>query len=179
MKTLDSKLLNKFLKTLGERLTGDWVLIGGTVLPALGETFRSTTDIDLVGLGSGEMAQTLALMELAEALGLPVESINQAGSLFLNKISDFKEHLVVLHHGSRSNVFRPDGTLYLLLKVRRLSESDLTDCEEWLKWCKKNKETVEVKRVISAVQSELKHSEGSKALRLQKLLGKLEVFGRR
>lgn len=48
MKSLDTKLLKEFLKRAGERLHGDWLLVGGTLLPAVGIDSRSTTDIDLV-----------------------------------------------------------------------------------------------------------------------------------
>jgi len=34
-----------------------------------------------------------------------------------------------LHRGSRSTIYRPDATLMLQLKLRRLSERDLQDCE--------------------------------------------------
>jgi hypothetical protein len=50
MKSLDQKALKKFISLAGDRLKGEWVLIGGTLLHALEEDYRSTTDIDLVGI---------------------------------------------------------------------------------------------------------------------------------
>jgi hypothetical protein len=34
-----------------------------------------------------------------------------------------------LYRGSRGRVYRPNATLMILLKMRRLSERDLADCE--------------------------------------------------
>jgi len=121
---LDTRLLRRFLKRAGERLRGEWVLIGGTLLPALGIEHRVTTDIELVGLGAGERRQGLALMAVAEELGLPVESVNPAGAHFLAKVPYSKRDLVPLHEGGSAVIYRPGATLYLLLKIRRLTESD-------------------------------------------------------
>ena len=48
---LNSTLLTEFLKRAGERLYGEWLLVGGTLLPAVGIDVRATVDIDLLGLG--------------------------------------------------------------------------------------------------------------------------------
>ena len=66
MKELSSKLLKKFLIQAGKTLEGEWILIGGTVLPLLGLDFRITTDIDLIPLNKkSNNESTLALMKLA------------------------------------------------------------------------------------------------------------------
>jgi predicted nucleotidyltransferase len=171
---LDPKLLKRFIRLAGERLVGEWVLTGGTVLPLLGREHRSTVDIDLVGLGKDEMGQVLQLMKLAEELGLPVEAINQAGAYFLSKIPSFRAHLVVLHEGKGATIYRPDGTLYLLLKVARMSESDLQDCLEWLKLMKKTGEAVDRERVLRAIaQASRKDISSEKARRLRSLAREL------
>jgi hypothetical protein len=55
-----------------------------------------TVDIDMVNLNAkASNSNSLQLMEVAEQLGLPVETINQAGSYFLSKIDDVQEHLVL------------------------------------------------------------------------------------
>ena len=97
MKALDASLLKKFLKAAGDQLTGEWVLVGGTVLPALNVDVRSTTDIDFVGLPVDTTREQLKLMQIAEDLGLPIESINQASAYFISKISGFEKSLVLLH----------------------------------------------------------------------------------
>ncbi len=103
MKPLDYKILQRFLKSVGDHLTGDWVIIGGTVLPLLGVDFRSTVDIDIVHLQREQSnQQLLELMSLTEKLGLPIETINQAGALFLHRIPHFQEHLVSLHRGKEA-----------------------------------------------------------------------------
>jgi hypothetical protein len=156
VKALDQKILRQFLEKAGDSLSGEWVLIGGTVLPLLGVEHRSTTDIDLIGLHPSKQAQTLALMELAAELGLPIETINQAGAFFLSRIPDFEKELVLLHQGKSARIFRPNATLYLLLKIRRMSVSDLQDCQEWLKWTTQKGEAIDHRRVLASIESERK-----------------------
>src|SRR4051812_21477644 len=123
MKPVTRKVLKKLIQLAGDRLEGKWVLLGGTLLPALGVEYRVTTDIDLVGLGASEQAQTLALMGLSEELGLPVETINQAAGYFLMKLRPFDEHLLILHKGKKAEIYRPDLFLFLMLKIARFSET--------------------------------------------------------
>ena len=54
--------------------------------------------------------------------------MNSSADFFVRRIDDWREHLVVLHRGARATIFRPDATLFLLLKLARLSEVDLADC---------------------------------------------------
>src|SRR5438552_100562 len=127
MKSLNSKLLSDFLKLAGIKLKGRWLLVGGTLLPAVGLEIRSTVDIDLIGISDKEAAQSLELMALAESLGLPVETINQAAAFFLKKIGFQEADLLPLHKGKNATIFRPSIELYLRLKIPRLSASDLLD----------------------------------------------------
>jgi hypothetical protein len=169
VKTIDSKLLRKFLKLAGARLEGDWILIGGTVLPVLGVNHRVTTDIDLIGLSNPDQGQTLALMSLAEELGLPVESVNQAGAYFLEKIEDFRNRKVLLHRGKKASIFRPDATLFILLKIKRMSESDMADCLEWIKKMKKEREQFDLPVIRKAISGERKSASVENLLRLDQL----------
>lgn len=148
---LDTRALHAFLKLAGDKLTGDWVIVGGSVLPMLGVDHRSTVDIDIAGPDDADMAQTLALMEIADSLGLPVEAINQAASYFLRRIDGWEQHLVPLHRGSSARLFRPDPTLFLLLKIPRLSESDLADCLAFLDYAAQHGETIDRPRVAQAI----------------------------
>jgi hypothetical protein len=105
---IDSKLMSKFIKKTLTNLEGRWILIGGTVLPLMGIDHRVTMDIDLVNLDfKNSNQQVLQLMETAESLGLPVETINQAGGYFLSKVKDVEEHLV-LWDKSKSHDFKND-----------------------------------------------------------------------
>ncbi|MBF0443814.1 MAG: hypothetical protein HQK54_18040, partial [Oligoflexales bacterium] len=75
---ITEELIHSFLKLAGERLEGDWVILGGSVLPLLGINYRVTIDIDIGScLPDVSQKQILILMEIAEKLGLPVESVNQ------------------------------------------------------------------------------------------------------
>ncbi len=156
MKTIDQSLLTKLIQLAGNNLKGDWVLMGGTVLPLLGINYRVTTDIDLAGTSSKQQEQTLDLMTLAEKVGLPVETINQAGAYFLQKISNFSAHLLLIHRGKTAKIFRPDLYLFIALKIDRLSESDLSDCLEYIKYSKQASEEMFKEKIIKMIASKIK-----------------------
>ena len=176
MKALNQALLKKFLTLAGERLTGKWVLVGGTVLPALGAEYRSTVDIDFVGLPLDSPRETLALMQIAEDLGLPIESVNQAAAYFVSKIPDFDASLVLLHKGKNAVIYRPSLELFIRLKLARLSETDLTDCLEFLRLADSLGETLDRKALAQVVRTELKKSKVTERTgRIQQLLKALKV----
>ena len=77
------------------------------------------------------------LMEIAEELKLPVESINQVGVFYLSKIDDDRDHLVLIQESKQCNIFRRDVYLFIKLKIERLSETDLDDCVHFLRKQKK------------------------------------------
>lgn len=179
---LDQKLLRKFIKLAAEQLEGEWLLVGGTVLPLLGANHRSTVDIDFVGLGRKERAQQLELMKIAEQLDLPVDIINSAAAFFVDRhLRDHKrqthdkKHLVLLKAGKKANIYRPDTELYFSLKLGRFSDSDLSDCREWLQFFQNKISKAEYKklaRLVYSAASENKQNSG-KSLRLQELLGEI------
>ena len=114
MKRIDSKLLKRFAVLASERLTGDWIIVGGTVLPLLGADHRVTIDVDVVSAARDiSQAQTLVLMEIAQELGLPVEAVNSAASFYLHQISDHRAHWVEFAKGPRATIYRPDLVLFL------------------------------------------------------------------
>lgn len=153
MKQLDSQLLSEFLNKAGEKLKGEWLLVGGTLLPAVGLDVRATVDIDIIGLGPSESAQILELMEISEQLGLPVETINQAAAFFLNKISYSKDDLLVLHKGKSSTIYRPSLMLYWQLKIGRLSETDLLDCQHYFHFCKAQKDELNKSKLVKILNA--------------------------
>ncbi len=126
--------------------------MGGSVLPLLGVEYRVTLDIDVAGPDDAGMDQALALMEIAEELGLPVEAINQAGAYFLRRIRGWERHLVEIHRGRGARILRPDATLFVLLKIDRLTESDLTDCVEMIRLARSGGERVDRRRVLGAIR---------------------------
>jgi hypothetical protein len=175
MKPIDKKLLAKFVQMAGDRLKGDWVIIGGTVLPLVGVHHRVTVDIDIVGPPDAGQEQTLVLMEICESLGLPVEAVNQAGAFFLRRIEGWERDLVVVHRGESAAIYRPSATLFILLKLTRLTESDLMDCLELLKVAHARKEAPDVARLTKAIANALKKGPPEeKSRRMQSLFSALE-----
>jgi hypothetical protein len=75
--------------------------------------------------GSRERAD---LLDLAVAESLPLEVVNTTADHFVRRIADWRDQLELLHRGSRATIYRPNATLFLLLKAARLSENDLGDC---------------------------------------------------
>ena len=175
MTGLTAATLWRFVELAGERLTGDWVVIGGCVLPLLGIEHRVTVDIDVAGPDEADMHQSLVLMEIAEELGLGAEAVNQAGAHFLRLVPDWREHLVEIHRGAGATLHLPDATLFLLLKLRRLSESDLDDCRAMLERVRERREPFDPARIRAATRAHLRGSvpRGRRA-RLETVLGMLE-----
>lgn len=125
--TLDRAQIQELVHQAADRLEGEWVLLGGSLACLWLSSPRSTRDIDLVSI-RGSNQDRLSLMELAEELGLPIEAVNPAADFFLKRISDWRQQLELLLQGRRATIYRPNATLFLLLKLERLSESDLHDC---------------------------------------------------
>ena len=165
MTVLDRETLEKFVKLAGDRLEGDWVVIGGVVLPLLGAGQRVTVDIDIVGPEGSGNRETLALMRIAERLGLPVEAVNQAGSHFLHRIAGWRKQIVPLHEGRSATIHRPSVTLFILLKMSRLSESDLADCLAFLDLARSLGERPDVKRILASIAKQRRGKELSSGKR--------------
>lgn len=175
MKELNPELLEKLLKLASDRLTGEWLLIGGTLLPALGIEIRATVDVDLIGLTEKESSQTLALMEIAESLGLSIETINQAAAFFLQQISYKKTDLIKLLSGKKCTVYRPSVWLYWSLKLKRLSSTDLLDCTYYFQYCKVHNDKIDLHRLQDIVDEALhKKNSEEKRERLKKLKSLVE-----
>jgi hypothetical protein len=134
-----NRILEKLVKKALQDLQGDWVVIGGTVLPLVGVEYRTTVDIDMIPMHDKGNESMLALMELADAIGLPVEAINSAGLFFLKKIPDWKKRLVLQAESKKCRIYRPNFDLYLELKISRFSESDESDIDAYLKWHQEQK----------------------------------------
>lgn len=160
MKKIDKKLIKKFIEIAHTQLTGEWVLLGGTVLLLTGNNERVTVDIDLVPLKIAESNEyTLRLMRLAEDLGLPPETINQAAGYFLSKIRDFKKHLLPFYKNKKFSLYIPDLYLFIKLKISRLTESDLSDCLNYIDYTVMTKsEIIDESKIIKVINEELKGS---------------------
>ena len=174
--TITSSILKKFVSLALKRLKGDWVIIGGTVLPLIKIDDRVTVDIDIAKVDKSGSDQTLELMEIAEDLNLPVETINQAGAFFLHRIPNWQSKLVLVSESKTARILRPNGTLFLQLKIARLSTSDLSDCLVMIKHCAKSGEALDIDLLLKAIERETRNSTvRERADRLQLLKSKLRA----
>jgi len=153
---VDSSKLKKLIKNASDQLSGEWVLLGGTLLPYLGIDYRSTVDVDLVGMNNPDQKQAIILMDLAQDLGWPVESINQAAGYFLQKVKNFEDHLIVLQKGKSATIYRPDLYLFTVLKLGRCTHQDIDDCEEMIKFEGKNVDAGLKKNTKSVIEDAIK-----------------------
>lgn len=155
MTAIDHTLLVRFVTLAVERLQGDWVVLGGTVLPLLGIEHRVTLDIDIAGPQTAGNHDLLTLMGIADELGLPVETINQAATFFLHRVPDWPTLLVPVQTGAKAKVLRPNATLFMLLKMERLSEADLSDCLQMLAFARRTHEAVDATRLKMALDRQI------------------------
>ena len=178
MTPLTPDILERFLGEAADRLAGEWVVIGGSALPLMGAQHRPTADIDLAGPDDATLAQAITLLEIAEDLGLAPESINQAGAFFLRRIAGWRDHLVPVREGLTATILRPDTTLFVLLKLRRLTETDLEDCIEVLIVAAKRGDEVDRARLTQTIESQFQnHPSQERLTRLRKLQAVLENRG--
>ncbi len=124
---LDRQQISELLDQLGERLSGEWLLVGGALVSVWVEPRRVTQDIDLLGL-VGAPSERLALMDAVFSLGLPIEVVNSAADFFVHRIPGWRDEIEVLRRYAHCAFYRPTPTLFVLLKMDRLSEQDLQDC---------------------------------------------------
>lgn len=170
---LDRERIEALLNAAADKLEGDWLLVGGALVALWLEPRRVTEDVDLIGLG-GSAAERLALMELAHEEGLPVEAVNSAADFFVFRTPGWREELSLFRTGARARIFRPSPTLFLLLKLGRLSEQDLEDCLLLLEKVRSDSLTLDVERVLDALDA-LPRAEGALDQRRSHLRAELEA----
>lgn len=127
------------------------MVVGGAFAALKLRRDRLTQDVDIMGLENTN-AERLALMELAEQEGYPIETMNSAVDYFVRKIPDWESHLVELYRGQKSVVYGPDLTLFVMLKVGRMSEQDLADCLDAVDRSKRTNEKIDWARVQAAIE---------------------------
>lgn len=149
---LDRAQIERVLDAAAAQLRGDWVLVGGALAAIWFSPARKTEDIDLLSM-SDSSADRLQLMELASAMGLPIEAVNSAADFFLRRIEGWRGELELLRAGPSCRIFRANPTLFLLLKIGRLGEGDLEDCLELLSMCRLQKLPVDRARVTAALKT--------------------------
>jgi hypothetical protein len=136
------------VQAVADRLPGDWLLVGGGLVALWLSPRRLTEDVDVVAMEGGDR---LALLGLALDLGLPVEALNSAADFFVRRIADWREQVELFRPGARGRIFRPSPTLFLLLKIGRLSGQDLRDCLSLLEKAGQEGWAVDVPRVLAAL----------------------------
>jgi hypothetical protein len=146
----DRERIQALLELAGDRLTGEWLLIGGAAAAAWFSPARTTEDIDLIGLG-GTQAERFALMELAASASIPIEAVNSAADFFVRRIDGWRDALVPLWTGPHATIYRPSATLFLLLKLRRLSATDLEDCRALVAHARDAGDAIDVPRIREQV----------------------------
>ncbi len=150
MEAMDRKRLEEVLERAVERLSGEWLLLGGALVALWVEGRRTTEDVDLIGLG-GSAEERYALMELAADLGLPIEAVNSAADFFVRRVKGWREELEPFRKGPTSVIYRPTATLFVLLKMGRLSDQDLQDCVAVIEKAKRDGLRLDVVRLREAL----------------------------
>lgn len=112
-----------------EKLTGEWIIVGGSLLHVLGISERETIDIDLVPAGEITNSNQLKIMEIAEENGFPPEVINFSAEFFFKKQDGWRDELVLLFENGNVKIYRPTVKLFRLLKEQRGTETDFADIE--------------------------------------------------
>ncbi len=128
----------KFINLVADEISGDWLVIGGSLLAVLGENQRVTADIDICPIENMTNSSQLELMNLALKCDLSIEAINPAADFFVKQIPNWKNSIILLKKGLKGSIYRPSLELYFKLKLARCTESDIEDCLSFLTWYKKN-----------------------------------------
>lgn len=121
------KKLNLALNHLCQKVGGEWMLLGGSLIAYDVDSTRGTEDIDLVRIDAQSPAQKVELMQEMLKLGISVEQFNSSVDFYVNQIANWKEHKVLLSSGARGKIFRPSLSLFAILKLRRGTPLDLED----------------------------------------------------
>jgi hypothetical protein len=169
MEAMDRKRLEFVLARACERLTGDWLLVGGALVALWVEGRRTTEDVDLIGM-EGTQEERFALMSLAAELQLPIEAVNSAADFFVRRVAGWREELEPFLRGASATIHRPTPTLFLLLKVGRLSAQDLADCLAVIRKARDEGLRLDGDRVTQAISALPSTSDSSVRVRRQQLL---------
>jgi hypothetical protein len=165
---LGQQRLEQLLTMMVDRLEGDWLLVGGALVALWLEPRRVTEDIDLVSL-TGSPEQRYELMQLAAGAGLSIEAVNSAADFFVRRIPGWQQEIVPFRSGARARIYRPTPTLFLLLKVGRLSDQDLADCQALMARVRADDLALDAGRVLATLD-ELPTSSEPAALRRREAL---------
>lgn len=138
MSGVDSEKLRQVLGGICQKIGGDWLLAGGSLVQLLFDSNRGTQDIDLVNIRHDHLAETplqTELFLLAKSLGLTPENLNSAVSFFVRQVPGWQSQIVEIAAGPKGKIYRPTLTLFVYLKLGRASEIDLADIRSAVKVC--------------------------------------------
>jgi hypothetical protein len=145
----DRRRITALLDIAGETLPGEWLLIGSAAAAAWFSPHRTTDDFELINIAGAE-AEMLAAMGFAAENGIPFEAMSSVEDFHLRRIDHWQRDIAVLHKGSRATIYRPNATLFILLKLRQLGDTDLADCVELIA---AKTERLDASRLLSAINA--------------------------
>lgn len=128
--SLQRAKIESLLDLVCQKVGGDWLLVGGSLINLTADAGRGTQDIDLVPVahpGRSEAAVFAELFQTAKGVGLDPESLNSASGFFVRQLAGWDRYLIELKSGPKGKVFRPTLTLFVALKLMRATEIDLND----------------------------------------------------
>jgi hypothetical protein len=169
---LGRQRLEEVLAAMADGLEGDWLLVGGALVALWLEPRRVTEDIDLVSF-TGSQEQRYRLMELAAAAGLSIEAVNSAADYFVRRIPGWQQEVEIFRAGPRARIHRPSPTLFLLLKIGRLSDQDLADCHAMIARARADALPVDAGRILAALDELSATAEPAALRRREELRRKL------
>ena len=128
---MESSKISKILEFLCQNVGGDWLLVGGALVQIELSSERATEDIDLALISHPTKSEAVAQNELfqysMQQLQIGPESVNLAVMPFLNGFLGWQTECKILKSGTNGNIFRPNLTLFIALKLGRASAIDLKD----------------------------------------------------
>lgn len=79
--------------------------------------------------------------------------MNSAADYFVRRVDGWRGHLEPFRTAASARILRPTPTLFLLLKIPRLSEADLRDCLGLLDRARLDGLAVDSTRVVAAIEA--------------------------
>lgn len=127
---MNSAKIRAIIEEVCQKVGGDWLLLGGSLVQLEYDGGRATEDIDLVQIRHSHHSEVRAQDELFKAAhrqGLDPEQVNSAAKFFISELKGWESEILPLAHGPAGRVFKPTLTLFVATKLRRASEIDQQD----------------------------------------------------
>ncbi len=125
---MNQEELNLALKTICQKIGGDWLLVGGSLVRLDLDPGRGTHDLDIISIPEGNTPKILrALFTEMKSIGLSPEQVNSAASFFVSSVEGWQNQKVLILEIDRGRIFRPTLTLFAYLKLSRATPVDIAD----------------------------------------------------